>query len=386
MTVLAGLLTGLAASCKYPGFVLVPLAAAIFLWQYRKRPSREALAELMRFCIPAMLVLSPILIKNWVFHGNPVYPFAGTWWGEPRIDPARWRFFLLDISRPDLSRMFLSPEAFLSFWLTPWFDRMNISPFALKVGLPFLITLPLVFVARSRSQAVSLLKRFAVPLWMVWICTMTSPRFGLPFLAVLTPLIADAAVRFGKKFEVRGLVVGVILAGSLTNLYFAGKLIALTGSWRVVAGQESAARYLSEMRPGYQFPPYEAIQWMNANLPRDSKILFVREARSFYTRLPVIASAFTDPQPLEETARRSVNAEDMSRSLAEAGITHLFLNYPEAMRMEPYAIPRLDARSQKVVLDFWREHTRLIWRKESDNGEEPQALYVYELIVRPKLF
>src|SRR5207244_3062493 len=72
----AGILTGLAAGCKYTYFPAIPVACIIIIW-YRRR--------IAAFAIPATLMVLPFLARNIVFHHNPVYPFFATSLGVPRL-------------------------------------------------------------------------------------------------------------------------------------------------------------------------------------------------------------------------------------------------------------------------------------------------------------
>jgi len=77
---LAGVFAGFAISTKYTAGVLLVCGAVVILWQhYRARRlagSLHLLREWLQFGLPAMGVLSPWLLKNWLATGNPVYPLV----------------------------------------------------------------------------------------------------------------------------------------------------------------------------------------------------------------------------------------------------------------------------------------------------------------------
>ncbi|HEX7974727.1 MAG TPA: glycosyltransferase family 39 protein, partial [Anaerolineales bacterium] len=83
---LSGALMGLALGSKYlalAGFGILGLWA---LGQARRIGWRQAFSGAALFGATAVLVASPWYLKNWVWSGNPVYPF---YLGGPGWDPAR---------------------------------------------------------------------------------------------------------------------------------------------------------------------------------------------------------------------------------------------------------------------------------------------------------
>lgn len=77
----AGLCAGLAGGCKYTGVALVSAAlGAAWLVTMHSGPRRR-LGRLALFGVGALAALSPWLIRNAAFTGNPVYPFAYKWFG-----------------------------------------------------------------------------------------------------------------------------------------------------------------------------------------------------------------------------------------------------------------------------------------------------------------
>ena len=119
---------------------------------------------------------------------------------------------------------------------------------------------------------------------------------------------------------------------------------------------------------------------MNHNVPPSSKVLFVGEPRSFYTRIPAVVSAVPDPQPLVEFAKQSQNGADMAQKLRQSNITYLFLNYAEAVRTESYGLFLWDKSSWGVFQDFWAHQVKIIWKDEQSERGNPKAQYVYQLL------
>ena len=99
-----------AASTKYPAFCLYSVSmlccgSSGILPAMRKSPGGNGCLFFSAFharprCFP---VGALILLKNIAFHGNPLYPFGGTSFGRPRLDPLEWRKFVSDTSPRDLA-------------------------------------------------------------------------------------------------------------------------------------------------------------------------------------------------------------------------------------------------------------------------------------------
>lgn len=78
---MAGLLAGLAGGCKYTAVALVAAAPAVVLVWVVSGRAAQRLASAMLFLGAAAIGFAPWALRNVAFTGNPVYPFAYTWFG-----------------------------------------------------------------------------------------------------------------------------------------------------------------------------------------------------------------------------------------------------------------------------------------------------------------
>lgn len=380
---LAGFLTGLAASCKYQGLPFVPIAGLLIVWRRRwdeHQGWNKVFKDLAHFLVPAILVLMPYLIKNVIFHHNPLYPFGGMVWGIPKIDPHHWALFLGDAHVRQISTVFASFDSFFSFILHPWFITMEGISNADFLGPLFLIFIPLLFLMRSKSMPFLLLRRYFICLWVLWLLTTKYPRYGLPAMALLTPLIAEMILAFSFKAWARNLLLGILIIGLLGNFYHSLVVLYATQGWQVVGGLQTKEKYLGDTHPTYPTPAYDGIHWMNKNLPVNAKILFLGDSRSFYSKHRLIPSSVYDPQPIVKMARQANDAEDMVQLMRKQGITHIFFNFAEASRTSGYELFRFDQRAWNVFLNFWRKYVHLVWKVEQLKKGNPKMMYVYKLL------
>ncbi len=78
---ICGIMAGFATSIKYTSVVLpITLLILIVLWEYKN--IQNMLRCLFWVAVPNLIVASPWYLRNWIFTGNPVYPFifGGPFW------------------------------------------------------------------------------------------------------------------------------------------------------------------------------------------------------------------------------------------------------------------------------------------------------------------
>jgi 4-amino-4-deoxy-L-arabinose transferase-like glycosyltransferase len=378
----AGAFTGLSASCKYPGLPYIPIAALLVLWHGRdqKKSLAETWLALFTFVLPAMALVTPLLVRNILFHHNPLYPFGGTHWGFPKIEPHDWTIFIQDANTRILRNEFQSLTTFFRYLSHPWWITMEGNSNGDFIGPVMLLALPLLFVLRSPSPSYRLLRRYFGLLWLLWMISTKTPRYGLPALALLALLLGEGLIVFSKTSKLRSVIFGAILVGTLSNGAWLITILYSNEGWKVVEGLQTPVEYLSEMHASYPTPPFDGFAWMNSHLPPGSKILLVGDARSYYSRFPVIPSSVPDPQPLVEFSRQARDAADMMRLLREEKVTHIFLNLAEAARTESYGLFHWEKPEWQRFNDFWTHDVQLVWKEERFDPHNPKALYVFELL------
>jgi hypothetical protein len=84
--VAAGVLAGFAMAIKYTAYP-VPIYVAVSLAWTQRRSPRSALHLAMAALIGAVVVFSPWTIRNLLFYGNPVFPFANAIFTNPYVHP-----------------------------------------------------------------------------------------------------------------------------------------------------------------------------------------------------------------------------------------------------------------------------------------------------------
>ena len=158
-----GLLSGFAYAVKYTAALTLPFAMAWLGWRGRLR-WRSALV----LAVPACLLMAPWMIRNWIWLGNPVAPFANAWFPNPYYHAGMERIYV----------EMLKHYTGLKHW---WQIPLDLTLRGGVVGgmfTPAFLLLPLSLLALRESQGRRLLLAaliFAVPAWF-----NTGARFLIP--------------------------------------------------------------------------------------------------------------------------------------------------------------------------------------------------------------
>ena len=381
---LAGLFAGLACGTKYPALFTVIAGGAVVFF---RRPAGDAprdfglaAKQALLFGVAAGLVFLPWPLKNLFFHGNPLYPFFGRLLGGQLVDPVKWAIFNSDCFSRDLGAAFRTGGDFLRFVLHPWYVTMSGMGNADFVGPFLLVCLPLLLLYRLQKPALRHLALYLAVMWGLWALSTTMPRYFLPSLSLLSLLLAAVIAECGSavlKWTLRG----VLVVCSLYSAQWISELAKSQEGWRVVFGLQDRAEYLSVAHSSYPMPYYPAMQYINSTLPPDSRVLFAGDSRSFFCERKSVGVSVHDVHPLVLFARASSTPEEMQARVAAAGITHLFLNLGEAVRLDKgYHLFQWDEKSLRVFNAWWDRYAEQLWSDMRNSQSDYRLLFVYRLV------
>jgi len=292
---LAGAAVGLAYTVKPAALLLVvPLAAYYWLDQARLSTRRRVLC-LAGFAVVVLLFASPMLIRNYLTFGNPVYSTnihtAGhirtdasgqgllhVYWGEPLPSLGSW------LSQADLRGVAGTVIGQLSRALTLLFGG---------VGLFFVVPCLIVILGVGHHHRIRNLWVFAglliLELALTWIIL---PRYLLAVLPVVTISAAAGGMTIARR-------IWAIRRDAEAGLLSVVLLVAFVGVggciyWR--ASQQSG----SSLRQAH----IEMAGWAKQQLPADSVIMahypyLVR----FYSDRPVVQIPFDEGDAIERVWR-----------------------------------------------------------------------------------
>jgi hypothetical protein len=344
----AGVFAGAAAGMKYVGlFAVLASGLALLLIVLFRRRARP-LVSIAAFAIPAALVASPWYVKNWVFTGNPLFPFIfggasedviasieGTvtdfGYGESPLDA-----LLLPI------RLLIDSEAFDgSGWLSPLV--LLVPPFALlnrslRTGIAIALVASLFFVG-------------------CWFFTAQQARFLIPVLPVLSVLAALGLLALASLGRVARRLVpagaGVALAGGFVVFaVYAAQFVP------VVMGLETKEQFLED-RTAY----YDGIEWLNRATGESDRVLI--DFPSPYLERPYVVWTPLVVPGSPRAVRRFVRDERL-RYVAVLSVNHAARTRMLA-RMRARHVATIDVHTAYLGLRRW--------------GGNPYRLFVYRLPV-----
>ncbi len=317
---LAGVFAGMALGEKFTA-AFVALALVLLI----ARPRRTALWPSAVFVICAAIVASPWYIRNWIFLGNPIYPFI---WGGPFWDPFRTAWY----SRFGTGLM-NEPWRLV---LVPW--EMTVRgleggvEYQASIGPLLLAFIPLLLLTRNqrRPAATPALWWSVLVLYLAWLIgvaqskLLSQTRLLFPAFPALALLAGDAFERLEQltlpQFSLQRfatLLVGAILG--LTALNY-GLAFAADHPFTFLTGIESREQYLARQLGDY----YTVTQFVNAQLPRDARILCLWETRAYYFQRDVNADAILDR--FADLRYRYDDADGIAAYLRREGYTHVLLH------------------------------------------------------------
>jgi hypothetical protein len=155
-----------------------------------------------------------------------------------------------------------------------------------------------------------------------------------------------------------------------------------SGRWPCVIGAVDRRDYLKARHMAYGLPHFAAMDYMNQNLPADSKVLFLGEAQGYYCDRDHVAATIFDYNPFWVAARQAVDSEDLLARVRKMGITHIFVS---AIALYAYAsqdnvLPR-DVIDRHIFGEFWERYLEKVSeiRQRDPDGRTNAWLFVFKL-------
>ncbi len=388
--ILAGACAGMALGMKYTA-IFVPLALlAVLVFDRERLPVATWVAML----VACALTASPWYIRNWVFNGNPVYPF---FWGGRYWDALRNTLYtgLGTGLASDPIRLLLVP------WEATIFGQEGKTVFEATSGallLMFLPLLPFLWRMRGSKTEATVLRAgsvFSITLYVFWLLGVAASRglmqtrllfAAFPVLTLLAAIVSERLAEWDvPRFSLTAfarLVVLVILAVTWVGQVFDWTAL---NPLAYLTGIESREEYLAKrLTPaGY----WETMQFLGE---LDSpQVFFLWEPRAYYVPSGVTAQPDEILDLFAAWSHRYRSAEGIARALKEQGYRYILLcRWGLDFQLENGVVKTEEARLLQELLD---RHTRQVygaqplelieiagkWRVQ-DAERAPYAVYALE--------
>ncbi|MCC6546680.1 hypothetical protein IT570_05880 [Candidatus Sumerlaeota bacterium] len=344
MRVLAGgLFTGAAVATKISNLPIAAMICAFALFLSPDRSPGRIIRDALLIGGCVLVIMAPWLIKNWMHHGNPVYPLAYGVFGGPEWSAANDAFYKAKMAEKglghDVIHLLRAPFDVTTLTMRGTFEQHNPGPAFLAMLPACLLAVGVIRKRRIMTPAIAALLTMIVG-YAIWFKTYQSARFLMPILLLSITLgvavIYSIAARLGRvaMLIARG-VLGVI--GALSAAWLPFYLLSSTRVLQTSLGLNSELVFITT-----RFATYPAIQWLNKETQRDEPVFYIGEFRSAYAWhfKPISSDWFDTPRVLVEIQATENNDALLARWRRQ-GIRYVLLNLRELSLYEAlYFRPR----------------------------------------------
>jgi hypothetical protein len=287
--ILMGAVSGFAMGTKYTTIWLGVALGLLVLWIARRDDWRKKLAFAAVYGVTATMVLSPWLVRNVLWYGNPVYPLL---FSTGEMDAVRQDWY-----RDPGSGMLYTADA----WQVPIMPVAATilgveggTGYGTGIGPLYLLLCPILILtwgkvtAEERAFASRALLMAGI-IMLIWILTAALVSYAnqrtryvlymFPTLAILAGLVLESLYRLPKKPLDLAFVIHAMIAMALvfTGIDYT-QFFLNSGFFTYFSGGSHYRDAFLEQELGWH---YEAMRQVNA-LPQGSTVRFLWEPRYLY--------------------------------------------------------------------------------------------------------
>lgn len=352
-----GLMSGAAFASKYTGVVTVivcGVASIVLMW--RRLPFDRIVVGAAGFAIFSFLIVSPWLVRNAIWTGNPVYPILSS-----VLESRHMNYEKMGKEKNNTTRGRInSVGGYLTY---PWTKTMQelssfnfIGPMVLA-GLPLLLFLPW-----NKKKDVLFLTFLTGAFFAFALQFAGDVRYLMSGFFLLAVLFAGGLTVVGELKPVVGLLVRgaiFILALYHTNWIFT----CFQGLYRpapVLLGNQSRQDYSATMHDGLNLCPWNVMDAELRALPEPCRIYILGNEQVFGFPKRFVYSAVQDYTPLVIWANESQDSAALYEKIKSEGITHILFNAPEAVRLRGYDLFPWRNSGLKNFYQFANEHLNTV--------------------------
>ncbi len=341
---LSGVFAGIGIGTKYyAGILSIIIGLVLFAgWLYSRfgkgsaRETRSRLKDGLVFFSCSAAAGLPWLIKNWIFVGDPVFPFFYRFFTLQGVDwaaTAAQRYFeILTEYGHDKGHFFSDLMQF------PYLAATGSARFGagadvlggLGWGLSF-AAFPLVVWAAWRKRALRWILGYCIAHWAVWFSTGVVLRFLVVLIPLWSLLAANGIYmlhqRLGPPWR-NALTAGVAIC-IFTNLTLFLFVNTAVGSFDSLTGMKTRDQFLGE-----KFAYYACARAASDRLPEDARVLVVGDQRGYFLRRKNTITTPMAPNRFVKLANQATNAAAYARTLQGEGYSHLLFVPGEGRRLD----------------------------------------------------
>lgn len=300
---LSAVFAGAAAACKLTAAMgVAALAICVFIRVISERKSvGQGFKTTFVFCMIALAVPLPWLIRSYAWTGSPVWPFLFDTLGGKNWNALVARDYYTYVHQ------YFSPGS-------AWQDARGVvfNDFDKSAGLAALFLLPLAIAGARRIKRA--LWVFLAISFAAWLYTSPQMRFLLPALGVF----AVSAGAGAAALTPRGRTLCAAGAAALQVLLLVWTWGFFALMYNVALGGQSDRGFLM------QIPVYEISEQANRKLPADARVLLMWTSTGYYLDRDYVWGDPTDQGYIDYCAFRDPAA--FAARLRELRITHVLFH------------------------------------------------------------
>jgi len=318
--IVAGLMGGTVLSAKYTGLLGLGVVFVPWLFLTSRTWLRSHLNQWMVMNGLILLLLTPWLLKNYVFTGNLLYPYFAHWLGGQTLSPE------------NLASLMLADE-------TPWVMNHSLKDWIIQIFThdldrtvaPLLLAfVPFLFIKGAWKKSARYL--FFTSLFYLLLGFAVSYQLRLVIPAVVLLFVAIGLILNSvDNQKVRSWSWIVLIFGLISFISLARVGVSYYHLGEMWTGFKTEKEYL-ETTPQTQtyFALTEASQ---ALTPSTDRLLIVGDSRSLYFPRDFYANSIFDRQLLAVLAQSEKDSDGIRHRLKELGIDDLAVSGEEGRRL-----------------------------------------------------
>ncbi len=307
--------------------------------------------------IAGIVFLTPLLvywIKNFVFTGNPFFPYLGSILGTWQIDPQKLNHVLGEQHEK-------WAHTFAEYLALPWNLTIKGDTGDSLVGPLLLLFLPFLLFIKNLPRYMRIVVILFLFSLVIWLSQTHILRFFEPGLALMCLISCYVVYVATKNSKWLGFVaVVIIFIVSLANMFSGAVLLwGNLDPWGTVLGLESQSNYLKKWMMNSS---YDSLEYANKNLPKEAKVLFVGETRGFYLQQNFISCTAYNNNPLWVAIKKSRNIKQLEKALRPFNVDYILYNDMETTRLQmQYDIFPLEREDYPLLREFWEKHLQILY-------------------------
>jgi hypothetical protein len=281
---------------------------------------RGRIAQWLWLKVLILLLLAPWLVKNFIFTGNPLYPYFSSWFGGQTLPASNFTALMFDHE-------------------TPWAVNHSLGEWALQVVTRdldktvaplLLVFVPFLFVSKTWKNSTCFLFWTSLLYLLMGLAVSHQLRLLIPAVVLLLTAMGKILSLLNRS-RIRAWAWVVLVFGLLSFVSLARVGVSYYHLGEMLTGFKTEKEYL-KTSPQTQSYYGLAVAAQSLTVPGE-RLLVAGDARSLYFSRDFYAQSVFDPPLLVVLAQSEKNADGIRHRLRELGIDDLAVSGEEGRRL-----------------------------------------------------